>query len=236
MGGDILQRDYWCGSSVAAQDITLSGAERTARNAEYIEEEPIGLRAGIQIKGLTKEYHRGKLAVNNIHLNMYESQITALLGHNGAGKSTTMSMLTGLFPPTTGTALVNGFDIRKDIQGIWFWPLFFLFFFSTPSNEFVIRNDWKGVRGSLGLCPQHDILFDELTVEEHLDFFCKLKGYPSHLVRAETDRMVKALQLENKRRAMSCTLSGGMKRKLSVGIALCGESKVQFAKNLTDSK
>lgn len=48
---------------------------------------------------------------------MYESQITALLGHNGAGKSTTMSMLTGLFPPTTGTALVNGFDIRKDIQG-----------------------------------------------------------------------------------------------------------------------
>lgn len=86
--------------------------------------------------------------------------------------------------------------------------------------------DFEGVRGSLGLCPQHDILFDELTVEEHLDFFCKLKGYPSHLVRAETDRMVKALQLENKRRAMSSTLSGGMKRKLSVGIALCGESKV----------
>lgn len=132
---------------------------------------------------------------------MYESQITALLGHNGAGKSTTMSMLTGLFPPTSGTALVNGFDIRKDIQG---------------------------VRGSLGLCPQHDILFDELTVEEHLDFFCKLKGYPSHLVRAETDRMVKALQLENKRKAMSSTLSGGMKRKLSVGIALCGESKVNW--------
>ena len=102
---------------MAAQDITLTGAERTARNAEYIEEEPIGLRAGIQIKGLTKEYHKGKLAVNNIHLNMYESQITALLGHNGAGKSTSMSMLTGLFPPTSGTALVNGFDIRKDIQG-----------------------------------------------------------------------------------------------------------------------
>ena len=86
---------------------------------------------------------------------------------------------------------------------------------------------FEGVRGSLGLCPQHDILFDELTVEEHLDFFCKLKGYPSHLVRAETDRMVKALQLENKRKAMSSTLSGGMKRKLSVGIALCGESKVR---------
>ncbi len=58
---------------------------------------------------------------------MYESQITALLGHNGAGKSTTMSMLTGLFPPTTGTALVNGFDIRKDIQGI-FWCIFLEFY------------------------------------------------------------------------------------------------------------
>ena len=93
------------------------GAERTTRNAEFIEEEPIGLKAGIQIKGLIKEYHRDKLAVDNIHLNMYEGRITALLGHNGAGKSTTMSMLTGLFPPTSGTALVNGFDIRKDIKG-----------------------------------------------------------------------------------------------------------------------
>nr|QST14977.1 ABCA3 protein [Diaphanosoma celebensis] len=192
-------KSYWCGSSNEAQEITLVGAERTIDNAEFIEEEPIGLKAGVQIKGLTKEYHKGRMVVNHIHVNMYESQITALLGHNGAGKSTTMSMLTGLFPPTSGTALVNGYDIRTDIQG---------------------------VRGSLGLCPQFDVLFDELTVEEHLDFFCKLKGYPSHLVRAETDRMVKALQLENKRKSMSSTLSGGMKRKLSVGIALCGESKV----------
>jgi len=56
-----------------------------------------------------------------------------------------MSMLTGLFPPTSGTALVNGFDIRNDIDS---------------------------VRQSLGLCPQHDVLFDEMTVEEHLKFFC----------------------------------------------------------------
>lgn len=218
---------------MAAQDVTLAGAERTARNAEYIEEEPIGLRAGIQIKGLTKEYHKGKLAVNSIHLNMYESQITALLGHNGAGKSTTMSILTGLFPPTAGTALVNGFDIRKDIQGN-----FQIFKLDSVCYQLLLTlfgdNQPTGVRGSLGLCPQHDILFDELTVEEHLDFFCKLKGYPSHLVRVETDRMVKALQLENKRRAMSSTLSGGMKRKLSVGIALCGESKVQFLMQLSE--
>jgi ABC-type multidrug transport system ATPase subunit len=67
---------------------------------------------------------------------MYESQITALLGHNGAGKSTTMSMLTGLFPPTTGTALVNGFDIRKDIQGIFIF-IYYITLFSISTNQFL---------------------------------------------------------------------------------------------------
>ena len=68
---------------------------------------------------------------------MYNNQITVLLGHNGAGKTTTMSMLTGIYPPTDGTAVVNNFDIRSQIGK---------------------------VRRSLGLCPQHDVLYDNLTV------------------------------------------------------------------------
>lgn len=88
------------------------------------------------------------MAVDDLSLNMYKGQITALLGHNGAGKTTTMSILTGLFPPTRGTASVNGHDIITDIEG---------------------------VRSSLGLCPQHNVLFDRLTVKEHLDFFIQLK-------------------------------------------------------------
>ena len=64
-------------------------------------------------------YKRGnKRAVDSLSLKMYESQVTALLGHNGAGKSTTMSVLTGLFPPTSGTAVVYGKDIRVDIHGV----------------------------------------------------------------------------------------------------------------------
>lgn len=58
------------------------------------------------------------IAVNGVSLNMYEGQITALLGHNGAGKTTLMSMLTGLFPATSGSALVNGCCISDNITGV----------------------------------------------------------------------------------------------------------------------
>lgn len=117
----IIQKEFWCGSARVAQSTTSNSAKRTVCNADAMEEEPIGLNAGIQIRGLTKKYIKNRVAVNNIDLNMYENQITALLGHNGAGKSTTMSMLTGLFPPTHGTALVNGFDIIQDVQSKMLW-------------------------------------------------------------------------------------------------------------------
>ena len=130
---------------------------------------------------------------------MYEGQITALLGHNGAGKTTLMSMLTGLFPATSGSALVNSCSINDNITG---------------------------VRSSLGLCPQHDVLFDRMTVEEHLWFFAKLKNCPSHRIKQEVDRMIECIGLTDKRDTQTHALSGGMKRKLSVGIALISDSKV----------
>ena len=112
------------------------------------------------------------VAVDGLNLNMYEGQITALLGHNGAGKTTTISILTGrpplltdtsstdpslslslslctgLYTPTSGTAVINGYDIRSNMDQI---------------------------RHSLGICPQHNVLFDRLTVLEHLKFFARLK-------------------------------------------------------------
>ncbi|XP_053687488.1 phospholipid-transporting ATPase ABCA3-like [Sabethes cyaneus] len=166
---------------------------------DNIEQEPNGKKAGIQIRNLRKVFNKDKTAVQGLNLNMFEGQITVLLGHNGAGKTTTMSMLTGLFPATSGTAIINGYDIASDMDA---------------------------VRNSLGLCPQHNVLFDELTVSEHIEFFARLKGVSRKGIKQEIEHFVKVLELEDKINMQSHTLSGGMKRKLSVGIALCGGSKV----------
>jgi ABC-type lipopolysaccharide export system ATPase subunit len=139
------------------------------------------LEPSIKIRALHKVFGSGKttkVAVEGLNLDIYENQITALLGHNGAGKTTTMFMLTGtqlclftdyslisvhvqlfniiytnfvcntgFIPPSGGGATVYGYDIRKDTDKI---------------------------RESLGYCPQHDILFDNLTVYEHMYFFAKV--------------------------------------------------------------
>lgn len=110
-----------------------------------------------------------------------------------------MSMLTGMMVPTSGTAIINGKDMRLEIDG---------------------------VRASLGLCPQHNILFDELTVREHIIFFSQLKGLDSTDVKKEVEKYVSLIDLMPKINSLSKTLSGGMKRKLCVCIALCGRSKV----------
>ncbi|TRY96423.1 hypothetical protein DNTS_021457 [Danionella cerebrum] len=195
---------YWCSSPRVAlikEKEDEEEAEKVTRS-EFLEEEPAGLVSGVKIKRLAKVFkvgNKSKEAVRDLTLNMFEGQITVLLGHNGAGKTTTLSMLTGLFPPSRGRAYINGCDICQDMALI---------------------------RRSLGLCPQHDVLFDNLTVREHLLFYTQLKGYPRERIPAEVDRIIQILHLEEKRNARSKTLSGGMKRKLSIGIALIGDSKV----------
>lgn len=194
----LLTREFWSGV-YDRQVNTLDREYLTKDRKNNEEEEPTEKHAGIKILGLTKKFSGSKIAVNDLSLNLYEDQISILLGHNGAGKTTTMSMLTGMFPPSSGTAIVNGFDIRYDVENL---------------------------RNSLGLCPQHNVLFDELTVSEHIRFFSKLKGLDESKIAEEIDKYLKLLELEDKRNAQSHTLSGGMKRKLSIAIALCGGSKV----------
>ncbi|XP_065067747.1 ATP-binding cassette sub-family A member 2-like [Rhopilema esculentum] len=160
--------------------------------------EPVHLPLGVVIEDLVKVYDSRKKAVDHLSLNLYEGQITSFLGHNGAGKTTTMSILTGLFPPTSGTAHVYGHDIRSDMDKI---------------------------RTSLGMCPQHNVLFESLTLEEHLWFYARLKGMSEAEVGPEMDRILEDLGLPEKRHSKVESLSGGMKRKLSVAMAFVGGSR-----------
>ncbi|GIY96366.1 ATP-binding cassette sub-family A member 3 [Caerostris extrusa] len=139
------KKSYWCVTKPNEMDeINLV---KTETSSDYFEEEPTRSLAGVAIKNLSKEFRTGmtsKLAVNDVSLNIYQGQITALLGHNGAGKTTTINILTGLYTPTSGTATINGYDILAETT--------------------------KARRG-YGVCPQHNVLYDTLTVEEHLKIY-----------------------------------------------------------------
>ncbi|CEG41294.1 atp-binding cassette superfamily [Plasmopara halstedii] len=142
-----------------------------------------------------------KVAVQGLNLTMYKNQITCLLGHNGAGKTTLISMLTGMIAPTSGDATFRGMSICRDMDLI---------------------------RESLGICFQHDVLFEELTVEEHLIFFGRIKGYTPNELDEVITRQIREVGLTEKRHVMSTELSGGMKRKLSVAVSLLGDSSLVF--------
>ncbi|KAK2540324.1 Abca4 [Columba guinea] len=166
----------------------------------FFEPEPAGLIPGVCIQNLVKIFaNRPKPAVDGMNITFYEGQITAFLGHNGAGKTTTMSILTGLFPPTSGTVLIDGLDIQTHMDSI---------------------------RHRIGMCPQYNILFNQLTVAEHILFYSQLKGRSRDEAEQELEKMLEDMGLTHKRNEEAQNLSGGMQRKLSVAIAFVGEAKV----------
>ncbi|XP_017106501.2 phospholipid-transporting ATPase ABCA3 isoform X1 [Drosophila bipectinata] len=192
-------REFWCGEReyTGVEDVPNS-RYLEHRDPNAFETEPADKHIGLQMRHLKKKFS-DKLVVKGLSMNMFEDEITVLLGHNGAGKTTTISMLTGMFPPTSGTAIINGSDIRTNIEG---------------------------ARMSLGICPQHNVLFDEMSVADHIRFFSRMKGLKGKAVEQEVAKYLKMIELEDKANVASCKLSGGMKRKLSVCCALCGDTKV----------
>jgi len=123
------------------------------------------------------------------------------LGINGAGKTSTLNMLTGAILPTGGTASLGGFDI--------------------------VREQWQ-VRRLLGYCPQHDALLDRLTVLEHLLLFGRIKGTPVEELSRYCETMMADLSLTPHMHKLSMTLSGGNKRKLSLAISMMGSPPLIF--------
>jgi ABC-type multidrug transport system ATPase subunit len=106
-----------------------------------------GKRAGIGVAcGKTLP---GKIAVRTLSMGVAHGECFGMLGPNGAGKTTTINMLVGMFPPTSGTATVEGLDVRTDMNRIY---------------------------TLMGVCPQHDILWDTLSPRQHLSFYGRLKN------------------------------------------------------------
>jgi ATP-binding cassette subfamily A (ABC1) protein 3 len=153
------------------------------------------------INSLVKYYgnNRDNPAVNGLTMGIKEKEIFALLGHNGAGKTTTISMLTGMIKASDYVqCTVDGLDITRDIGQI---------------------------RQNIGLCPQFDVLYDDLTAREHLELFSRIKGR-----EADQDRinyLLNELELVDESKVAS-KFSGGMRRRLSVGNALVGGANLVF--------
>uniref|UniRef100_A0A4W5PE65 ABC transporter domain-containing protein n=1 Tax=Hucho hucho TaxID=62062 RepID=A0A4W5PE65_9TELE len=137
-------------------------------------------------------------ALRGLTFDIYEGQITALLGHSGAGKSTLMNILCGICPLTDGHASIYGSPVAEIAE----------------------------MRQLVGICPQFNIIFDVLTVEEHLRMFAAVKGILPADIDSEVTKVLKDLDLEKIMDSQAKNLSGGQKRKLSVGIAVLGDPKI----------
>ncbi|XP_025017004.1 ATP-binding cassette sub-family A member 2-like isoform X1 [Tetranychus urticae] len=173
----------------------------TNAKADKNEAEPSDLKTNIQCTNLYKAFGpmgTKKFAVNGLDMNIYKGQITVLLGHNGAGKTTTMSMITGLLPPTSGKILVHGIDVHQDTAA---------------------------ARRRLALCPQSDLLFEELTVTENLELVTGLRGLSPQMKKDIIPLNIKRVNLTDKANTLASNLSGGMRRRLQLALALTTSSE-----------
>ncbi|SCJ47743.1 ATP-binding cassette domain-containing protein [Muriventricola aceti] len=153
------------------------------------------MEINIQTVGMT--YPNGKQALKGLSLDLRSPSLVGLLGPNGAGKSTLMKLLVAALLPTTGSILVDGQPLTR-----------------------VERQ----LKARLGYLPQDFGLFDELTVEQFLDYMAALKGLRSS--RAVIRQVIRSVNLEEKARAKIRTLSGGQRQRVGIAQALLGDPEL----------
>jgi ATP-binding cassette subfamily A (ABC1) protein 3 len=195
---------YWMNFFGLNKNTEFVHGENTDAEINHGNFEPVHASAEVSMKldNLYKEFKNldtVKKAVNKLSLETCHGQITSLLGHNGAGKTTTMNILTGMMEATSGTATVNGYDVKTQM---------------------------RQVRNSLGFCPQFDILFPMMTVGEHLYFFAEMKGVVRSELQAHVKKLIEQMRFGPYLNNYPTELSGGWRRRLSVCIAIIGDSKV----------
>ena len=161
--------------------------------------------------GLTKIYSsnlkskdpkkKNKKSLDNFTICLKDNEIFGLLGPNGAGKTTFFSCLTGIYEPTSGSAFIRGHSIKTELE---------------RSHEFI------------GYCPQFDLLWEDLSVENTLLFYSRIKNKEEIRINYMVEKILQDVKLTKFRKYLVRELSGGMKRRLSLGIALIGEPPIVF--------
>lgn len=154
----------------------------------------------IETKGLTKRY--GALAaVDHMDLTVRQGELLALLGVNGAGKTTAIRMMCGLSAPTEGDALICGHSVLRDRAA---------------------------VKGCIGLSPQDSAVAEHLTVRENLLFMARIQGLSGQAAQARTAEVLRLMGLDAAAHRPAGVLSGGWQRRLSIAMALIGTPRVLF--------
>ena len=161
---------------------------------------------GIILENICKNYKTGFIcrktnrALINIKFCIRSGEIFTILGKNGAGKTTLMNILTGFLEPNSGEAYLMGYSLRKELAQI---------------------------RKITSLCPQNDIYWENLTIEEHLCIFAVIKGFTDQrFLVNEINRLLNWIGLADKKHAKIQHLSGGMRRRLSIAISAIGDPKI----------
>ena len=154
----------------------------------------------VEIEDLVKKFG-SFVAVDHVSLHVGKGEIFGFLGPNGAGKSTTIRMLCGLLKPTSGRAMVNGHDVSKEPE--------------------VIRQN-------IGYMSQKFSLYDDLTVEENIDFFTGIYGVPREKRAERKEYVLRMAEISERRGAKTNTLSGGWKQRLALGCAILHEPPILF--------
>ena len=154
----------------------------------------------IKTVNLGKSYKK-ILAVSDLNLEIKEGELFALLGVNGAGKSTTIKMLSCLTEPTTGDAFIGGYSIVREAQR---------------------------VKRLIGVSPQETAVAPNLSVKENLELFCGIHGFSKEKTNAKINELSTQFSLESVMQRKAGKLSGGWQRRVSIAMALINEPKILF--------
>ncbi|MBM3245769.1 MAG: ABC transporter ATP-binding protein [Candidatus Omnitrophica bacterium] len=154
----------------------------------------------VSAKDLEKKFGNF-VAVNRISFEVRRGEIFGFLGPNGAGKSTTIRMLCGLLLPTSGAGHVGGYDINRQ-------------------QEFIKQN--------IGYMSQKFSLYEDLTVEENIDFYSGIYKVPGQYKKERAERVIRMAGIEEFRKSLSGILSGGWKQRLALGCAIIHQPKIVF--------